>query len=144
MVRKAETISKEDYARWKTDPVTGAYLQVLAMWRQALMEQWASGGFLGNNAEEDALTGREMYGRCAMLHDLLELDLEQIRETVEELEESGEQVRFTAGRPRDTGEALRAGDKEVGDSPTAERLGEGHDAGDPSDTDSGGGGSLVG
>ena len=63
---------------WQADPMTRRYKQLLAKWRQSLLEQWARGQF-----SNDPVANAQALGQVALLNDLRKLTFTEFIEALE-------------------------------------------------------------
>jgi hypothetical protein len=73
---KLEELGEVDFARWKHHPVTELVMKYLGDFREALIKEvvgsWEIGGL-------DLMTEQEARGRCVMLREILDLELQYIQ-----------------------------------------------------------------
>ena len=75
-----ESLPEESFKAWLESPVTKALHHLLRARRLELMEQWASGGFMIEENFATALVNARAVAECAAYQDVLDMDLEQLKE----------------------------------------------------------------
>lgn len=86
-MEKPSLPSQEALDQWKQDPVTKAFLGVLRQWQEALKSQWTKGRFQTNNPMECLQANAQAIGEYRQLARILEIDAEQIEETLTDEDE---------------------------------------------------------
>ena len=67
-------MDREEYAEWKSNPLTTKFHQFLRDKRKELMESWADGNFSHPNMEQAAVLNAAAMGRAQCLAELADLE----------------------------------------------------------------------
>lgn len=76
--------TKEELEGWKADPTTQAFFETLRRWSTSLKEQWGAGNFISSDSGETARMNIQAVGQVRQIEMILELDHQQIEETLKD------------------------------------------------------------
>lgn len=75
-------MEKEEFLAWLQDPRTQEVMKLLERWEQGLKDQWARGGFAGEDIEAYSLMNAEALGQVQVLRRIRDLEFEQYFEAM--------------------------------------------------------------
>lgn len=76
--------SKEEFHGWLGDPVTQAFMEYMRRSVLSLQDQWSNGVFISSSTAETARMNVQAVGKVQQLNELLNLDVDQIKEVLKD------------------------------------------------------------